>query len=185
MNIRIAKFEDLEIIVEIYNQAIAAGEKTADITPVTSDERKVWFDGHTPDKYPILVAEKGESIVGYLTISAYRPGRMALRHTAEVSYFIHFEHHSKGIASRLLRYAIDMCPSLQIKTLFAILVDSNQDSIRLLAKYGFNKWGHMPRVAEFGGIEFGHVYYGLRIENAINQGDPQDLRFIPEKLKKT
>ncbi len=173
MNIRIAKFEDLEIIVEIYNQAIAVGEKTADITPVTSDERKVWFDGHTPDKYPILVAEKGESIVGYLTISAYRPGRLAVRHTAEVSFFIHFEHHHKGIASRLLQHAIDMCPSLQIKTLFAILVDSNQDSIRLLAKCGFKKWGHMPRVAEFDGIEFGHLYYGLRIENAINQDAPK------------
>ncbi len=164
-NIRIAKFEDLEIIVEIYNQAIAAGEKTADIAAVTTDDRKDWFNGHTPGKYPILVAEKGGSVVGYLTVSAYRPGRMALRHTAEVSYFIHFEHHGEGIASRLLRYAINLCPSLQIKTLFAILIDSNQNSIRLLEKCGFRKWGYMPRVAEFDGIEFGHLYYGLRIED--------------------
>ena len=162
MNIRIAELKDLKAIVEIYNQAIAAGEKTADITPVTLDGRKNWFRNHTPDKYPILVAEE-ESVVGYLTISAYRPGRMALRHTAEVSFFINFEHHNKGIASRLLQYAIDMCPSLQIKTLFAILVDSNQNSIRLLEKYGFNKWGYMPRVVEFEGIEYGHLYYGLRI----------------------
>jgi phosphinothricin acetyltransferase len=164
MNIRIAKLEDLEVIVEIYNQAISAGEKTADITPVTTDDRKKWFEDHTPNKYPILVAEKGESIVGYLTISAYRPGRMALRYTAEVSYFIHFEHHHQGIASRLLQYAIDMCPSLQIKTLFAIVIDSNHGSISLLEKYGFEKWGHMPRVAEFGGNKVGHLYYGLRIE---------------------
>ncbi len=165
-----AELEDFEAVVEIYNQAIAAGEKTADITPVTLDDRENWFSSHTPDKYPILVAEEDESIVGYLTISTYRPGRMALRHTAEVSYFIHFEHHGKGIASRLLRYAIDMCPSLQIKTLFAILVDRNRSSIRLLEKYGFEKWGHMPRVAEFDGIEFSHLYYGLGIENSINQG---------------
>ena len=43
----------------------------------------------------------------------------------------------------------------------------------------------MPQVAEFDGIEYGHLYYGLRIENAINQGVFQDLRFIPEKLKKS
>jgi phosphinothricin acetyltransferase len=171
MNIRIAELEDLERIVEIYNQAIAAGGKTADITPFSIDDRKSWFSVHTPDKYPILVAEEDGSVVGYLTISAYRPGRMALRHTAEVSFFIHFEHHRKGIASRLLQYAIDMCPSLQIKTLFAILVDSNQNSIRLLEKYGFEKWGHMPRVVEFDGIEYGHLYYGLRIGNSINQVD--------------
>ena len=32
-----------------------------------------------------------------------------------------------------------MCPSLQIKTLFAILIDSNHESIRLLEKHGFEK----------------------------------------------
>ena len=40
MNIRVAELEDLEAVVDIYNQAIAAGEKTADITPVTYDDRK-------------------------------------------------------------------------------------------------------------------------------------------------
>ena len=119
-------------MVEIYNQSIVAGQKTADITPVKTDDRKKWFEDHTPDKYPILVAEESESIVGYLTISAYRPGRMALRHTAEVSFFIHFEYHRQGIGSRLLQYAIDMCSSLQIKTLFTILIESNQGGIRPL-----------------------------------------------------
>ena len=38
MNIRTAKLEDLGAIVHIYNQAIAAGQKTADIKPVTVDE---------------------------------------------------------------------------------------------------------------------------------------------------
>ena len=137
MNVQIATFEDLETIVEIYNQAIAAGQKTADITPVTTEDRRMWFEDHTPDKYPILVAEEGNVIVGYLTISAYRPGRMAIRQTAEVSYFVDFEHHRQGVASSLLRYAIGMCPSLQIKTLFAILIDNNDASIRLLEKYGF------------------------------------------------
>ncbi len=169
MNIRIAKLEDLEAIIEIYNQAIAAGQKTADITPVTTDDRKNWFEAHTSHKYPILVAEKDDVIVGYLTISSYRPGRMALRHTAEVSCFVHFEHHRQGIASNLLKHAIRMCPSLQIKTLFTILIDSNHGSIRLLEKYGFEKWGHMPRVAEFDGIEVGHLYYGLRIEKKRGQ----------------
>ncbi len=163
MNIRVAKPEDLEKIAEIYNQAIAVGEKTADIMPFTSNDRKPWFDEHIPSKYPILVAEKDKSVAGYLTVSAYRPGRMALQYTAEVSYFIHFQHHRKGIASYLLRYAIDMCPSLQIKNLLAILIDSNRGSMKLLEKYGFKRWGHMPRVAEFDGIEFGHSYYGLRI----------------------
>ncbi len=164
MNIRIAKIEDLGAIIDIYNQAIIANHKTADITPVTINDRRRWFEDHPPDKFPILVAENSDLIVGYLTISAYRPGRMALRYTAEVSYFIHFDYHQQGIASSLLQHAIGMCPSLQIKTLFAIVIDTNTASISLLKKFGFKKWGHMPRIAEFNGIEVGHLYYGLRIE---------------------
>ncbi len=49
MNIRTATFEDLEEIVEIYNQAIAAGQKTADIIPVTTEDREKWFKDHTHD----------------------------------------------------------------------------------------------------------------------------------------
>jgi len=164
MNIRIAERKDLEAIVEIYNQAISAGQKTADLTPFTTDDRKQWFEGHTPDKYPIIVAEEKEQVVGYLTIGEYRSGRNALRHTAEVSFFIHFEYHRKGIASRLLQHAIDMCPTLDIKTLFGILLDSNKGSVKLLKKFGFEKWGHLPRVAEFDGVEIAHLYYGLRID---------------------
>jgi L-amino acid N-acyltransferase YncA len=164
MKIRIANLEDLEAIVEIYNQAIAAGRKTADTTPVSTNDRKIWFHAHNPDKYPILVAEKDNMIIGYLTISPYRSGRMALRYTAEVSYYIPFEHHRQGVASNLLKHAISLCPSLQIKTLFAILIDTNQASIRLMEKYGFEKWGHMPHVADFDGVEVGHLYYGLRID---------------------
>lgn len=163
MNIRIAKIEDLGAMVEIYNQAIAVGQKTADLTPVSVEERKTWFQAHPADRYPILVAEQDGTILGYLTLSAYRPGRMALRHTAEVSYYVHFDHHRKGVASKLLRQAIEICPTLQIKTLFAILIDSNEASIKLLEKFGFERWGHLPRVAEFGGVEFGHYYYGYRL----------------------
>ena len=114
-----------------------------------------------------MVTEKGKKIVGYLTISEYRSGRNALRHTAEVSFFIHFGYHRQGIASSLLNHAIEICPTLKIKTVFAILLDGNQGSVNLLKKFSFEKWGHMPRVAEFDGVEVGHLYYGLRINKGV------------------
>ena len=164
MTIRIAKIDDLKMMVDIYNQAISAGQLTADTIPVTIEDRKQWFKEHSPGNYPILVEEKDDSIIGYLTISAYRPGRHALRYTAEISFYVEFEHHRQGVASRLLQYAIDLCPSLQIKNLFAILMESNTASIEQLKKFGFELWGHMPRVADYNGIEVGQLYYGLRVD---------------------
>jgi len=65
MNIRLAKLNDLQQIVEIYNQAIKAGQKTADTSPVTCENRTKWFNDHTANKYPILVAESKNNISGY------------------------------------------------------------------------------------------------------------------------
>ena len=159
MNIRFATINDLAALVNIYNQAIAAGQKTADLEPVTVESRRKWFEAHLPDSYPILVAEFEGKVVGYLCLSPYRPGRDALRFTAEVSYYVHFDYHRQGIASALMQRAIRLCPSLHIKTLFAILLESNRESIGLLKKFGFAQWGYLPRVADFNGVEVGHVYY--------------------------
>ncbi len=163
IKIRIAKLNDLETIVNIYNQAVSVGQKTADITPVLVNDRKDWFLDHTPDKHPIFIAESNGAVVGWLSLSSYRPGRDALRYTQEVSYYISFDYHGQGIGSKLLEYAIDACPQLGVKTLLAIVIANNQGSVKLLEKYHFEKWGELPNIADFDGTEIGHLYYGRRI----------------------
>ena len=164
MKIRIAIRDDMEQLVDIYNQAIVVGKHTADTELVTAEGRQEWFENHPPEQYPLFVAEKEDRVIGYLTISAYRAGRLALQHTAEVSYYIHFDYHRQGVGSKLMQAAIEHCPKIKIKSLIAILMDCNRGSIRLLEKYGFQKWGHMPNIADYGdGVEVGQFYYGLRV----------------------
>jgi len=161
--IRTAKLADLEAIVEIYNQAIRAGQRTADTEPFTVEDRLDWFEAHTPDKYPLLVAVQDNKIIGYLTISSYREGRPAFLRTAEVSYYIHFQYHRKGVASLLMQRAIEVCLSLNIKTLIAMLLGSNNGSIALLKKFAFEQWGKMPQIAEFDTIKVDHLFYGKHL----------------------
>ena len=97
----------------IYNQAVEA-EATADITPVTVDARRDWFLRHVPERHPILVAEVDGRIVGWASLSEYREGRGALRHTAEISYYVDFDHHGQGIGSALIEACVDRCPLLGI-----------------------------------------------------------------------
>jgi phosphinothricin acetyltransferase len=88
---------------------------------------------------------------------------MALRFTAEISYYVRADSYRKGIASRLVRHSFGVCPSLQIKNLFAIVLENNKRCRDLLEKFEFEKWGFLPRVADFDGQEHGHMYYGRRI----------------------
>lgn len=162
--IRIAEARDLPAIVEIYNQAVAQRGATADLEPVTTAGRAAWFAEHEPSRHPIFVAVRDGQVAGWRSLSAYRPGRAALRHTAEISYYVHRSHRRMGIAARLVEHAINACPSLEIKTLFAIVLDVNQPSAALLAHAGFERWGHLPGVAEIDGVACGHLYYGRRVE---------------------
>jgi phosphinothricin acetyltransferase len=45
----------------------------------------------------------------------------------------------------------------------AILMDRNQASVRLLEKTGFARWGHLPGIADFGGVTCGQYLYGRKI----------------------
>ena len=52
---RLARFEDLPRIVDIYNSTIASREVTADTEPVTVASREGWFHEHTPERRPLWV----------------------------------------------------------------------------------------------------------------------------------
>jgi L-amino acid N-acyltransferase YncA len=161
--IRVATEDDLPAITNIYNQAVALRSATADISPVSLESRKKWFEQHKSGTYPVFVAEGQDVIVGWCSLSAYRPGRSALRYTAEISYYIDEHSRGMGVGSSLISHAIENCTKLGFKTLFAIVLDINRDSTRILGKLGFEEWGHMPNIADFDGLECGHLYYGLRV----------------------
>jgi L-amino acid N-acyltransferase YncA len=161
--IRFAELSDLPRLVEIYNQAIAAGNATGDTVPFTLHGRQPWFECHSQEAYPIYVFSENEGEVrGFLSLSAYRD-RPAMRRTAEISYYVDYAHHYQGIGTALMDHALADCPRLGIHVLVAILLEWNQSSIKLLQKFGFEQWGYLPDVAEFSGRLCGHLYYGRKI----------------------
>ena len=109
-----------------------------------------WFTAHSVDEYPIYVcgADDGQ-VLGWLSLSLYR-GRPALARTAEVSYYVDYACHGKGIGSALMQVAITECPRLGKKVLVAILLEWNIPSIKLLEKFGSSagafcrKWPSSP-----------------------------------------
>lgn len=162
-NIRLAKLEDLNSIITIYNQAIEEKFCTADTEKIEQNDRIEWFLAHSPQKYPIFVCEMDNRVAGWLSISPYRAGREALRYTVEVSYYVDRNFRRLGIAENLLSTGIETAIELGYKTIFTIILEKNIPSIKLMKKFGFEQWAFMPGVADFDGEECGHVYFGLKL----------------------
>ena len=161
---RDATLEDLAAIVEIYNSTIPSRIVSADTEPVYVDQRLPWFNDHDPTRRPILVAEEGGEIVGWLSLSDFYDGRPAYHMTAEIGIYVREGHRSKGIGRSLLEEIIRRAPDLGIKTLTAGAFAGNEPSIRLFERFGFQRWAHFPRVAELDGAEQDLVVLGCRLE---------------------
>jgi L-amino acid N-acyltransferase YncA len=163
IQIRVAELKDLPAIVAIYNQAVPTHRSTARTTPVTLEERKAWFIEHDPGGHPIFLAEVNRQIAGWCSLSAYRPGRTALRFTTEISYYLDTAFQGRGIGTTLVSHAVSASPRLGIKNIVAVVIDINEGSRKLLEKLGFVQWGYLPRVVDFNGQEYGEFYFGKRV----------------------
>lgn len=166
MEIRLAEYGDLDSIDRIYNQAIALKMATADRVPYSKEERLNWFEAHVPGKFPAYVAVEGDEVIGYMTLTPYRPRREALRYAVEISYFVEESKRGKGIGSELLEYGLLIASDLDYKFVVAILMGHNIASIKLLEKFGFSEWGRLPSIAEYDGKWYDHLFYGLRLEDS-------------------
>jgi len=161
-NIRDAKMGDLPTIIDIYNTTIASRMVTADLEPITVENRVQWFHDHSPTFRPLWVIENHGVICAWVSFQSFY-GRPAYQATAEISIYIHPEFRGRKLGKYLIQKAIDACPSLNIKTLLGFIFGHNEPSIKLFKSFGFETWAHLPNVAELDGIERDLLILGKRI----------------------
>jgi L-amino acid N-acyltransferase YncA len=162
LTIRNAELSDLATIVEIYNSTIPSRMVTADLEPVTVEDRRNWFQEHSPSQRPLWVVEYEGKICAWLSFQSFY-GRPAYNGTAEISIYIHQDYRGMKLGKYLLQKAIDECPRLQIKTILGFIFGHNEASLRLFSNFGFQKWAHLPNVAVLDGIERDLLILGKRV----------------------
>ena len=164
MTIRDATEADLPAIVAIYNAAIPGRTATADTQPVTVESRRDWFYEHNPNARPLWVAVENDAIAGWLSFQSFY-GRPAYHATAEVSVYVAPNWRRKGIGNALLAKAVAQAPRLGLKNLLGFIFAHNDASLRLFEKFGFQRWGVLPRVAELDGVERDLIIVGRGLIN--------------------
>ena len=162
MKIRDAKTADLPSIVAIYNSAIPGRMATADLQPVSVDSRRAWFKEHSPASRPLWVVADGGEVKGWLSFQSFY-GRPAYHATAELSVYVADDARRRGCARMLVEAASRRAPEFGLKTLLGFIFGHNEPSLALFRGFGFEKWAHLPRVAEMDGVERDLLIVGRRI----------------------
>ncbi|MCW3480807.1 GNAT family N-acetyltransferase [Neisseriaceae bacterium JH1-16] len=160
--LRLASTADLPAIVAIYNSTVASREVTADLEPVSVESRQAWFDAHQPQRRPLWVLEQDGEVLGWASLSDFY-GRPAYQGTAELSVYLREDCRGRGLARRLLDEAIARAPALGIDTLLGFIFGHNQPSLTLFERYGFQRWGDLPAVAELDGVKRDLIIVGRRV----------------------
>jgi len=163
LTISYARLSDLPAIVDIYNSTIASRKVTADLEPVTVEQRLPWFESHAPERRPIWVAKSGSELLAWASLSNFY-GRPAYDGTAELSVYVAENARGTGVGTRIVEHVFSECPRLEVNTLLGFVFAHNEPSIGLLRKLGFEQWGYYPEVAVLDGVARDLAILGKKIQ---------------------
>lgn len=132
-------------IARIYNHYVSQTVITFEEDPVSTTEMSSRISEAGSATLPWLVAERGDSLLGYAYARKWGV-RSAYRLTTEVTLYVAPDFGRIGIGSRLYE---DLLPRLQargIHTAIGGIALPNEASVALHEKFGFSKAAHFREV---------------------------------------
>ena len=162
--IRLADFDDLPAILAISNWAAINTAANFAIEQETLESWQAeWRETH--QMYPWFVAFNGVShiattdpthppasslqgrgsVVGFVRASPWK-GRCAYAYSAEVTVFVHPDHHGQGIGKALYGRLIPTLKAQGYQSLLAGITRPNEASVRLHESFGFHRVALFERV---------------------------------------
>jgi phosphinothricin acetyltransferase len=163
MKLRLATLADAEAIRAIYNPEVLESTVTFDLVPRTLEDQQQWLDEHS-GAHPAVVAEENGGIVGYGSLSEYKP-RPAYRTSVEDSVYVHRGHQGKGVGRLILTSLIGLAVDHGFHAVFARIVGGHEASIGLHEGCGFETIGSEREV----GRKFGQWLDVVIMEKLLNE----------------
>lgn len=152
--LRPAVESDLQAITDIYNAAVVAGGSSADLTPRTLEQRRAWVESHKPP-YAVFVVTVDDGlsgstsagkVVGFGALSVFYD-RAGYDGVTDLAYYIAPDWRGRGAGTALLDGLLGECRARGMRKACAIIFASNAGSIALMRRFGFTRFGLMPRAA--------------------------------------
>ena len=138
--------DDIAYCLDIYNYEVVNGVATLDLEPRTLPEWQKWFEAHQTSEHCIFVGVIDNVVVGYASLSPYRP-KEAYKSTVELSIYIHQEYRGKGIATQLMDHILEIAKNDPLlHNVVSVITAGNEGSTKLHERFGFTYCGLTPQV---------------------------------------
>lgn len=145
IGIREATDADLPCIAEIFNIVVVNSPYVWMETPVSLDERRGWLEIHRAAGFPVLVATESDSVIGWASLSAYRPAS-GYRFTREASVHVAERARRRGVARALVEALIALAREREAHAIVASIDSENAPSVALFVRAGFREVARLPEV---------------------------------------
>lgn len=145
---RLAQLRDAPAIAEIYNQGIEDRVATfeTELRPAKAVEELLARSG----RYPAVVVEEGDSVLGFAWTSAYRP-RSAYAGVAEFSVYVARRARGRGVGRLSMQALITEAERRGFTKLVSRIFPENVASRRLCGALGFREVGVYRRHGQLDG----------------------------------
>lgn len=140
INIRPYQTEDTQCILDIINHSILHSTALYDYNCRTYEKQKSILEEKINKKFPVIVAEIENKVVGFGMYSEFR-FREAYQFTVEHSVYIDENFQGKGIGKLLLTKLIALAKEQKLHTMIGVIDSENTDSILFHEKFGFKTVG--------------------------------------------
>jgi phosphinothricin acetyltransferase len=157
---------DVPAITAIYGDAVARGTGTFELEAPDEAEMARRRDAVLAAGWPWLVAERGNTVIGYAYAQAFRP-RRAYRFCLEDSIYLAEAARGQGVGTLLLAELISRCELLGARQMLAVIGDSgNEGSIGVHRALGFEHTGMLKNA----GWKFGRWLDVVLMQRELGPG---------------
>ena len=138
--VRLARLDDAEALLEIYNVEVQTSTVTFDILPRSLDDQREWMTARSGAHAVIVAEDDGGDIVGFASLSPWR-SRPAYATSVEDSVYVRRDQQGRGLGRLLLAELVHVGQAHGFHAMFARIVGGHASSVRLHEAMGFELVG--------------------------------------------
>lgn len=154
---------DIQAICDIYNHHVVDTDVSFETEPLDYDKMLMRIYGIVKAGYPCFVWEEEGRTLGFCYAHPWKE-RAAYAPTLEATLYLAPEAQGKGIGPKMLAELIERCRKLDgIVSMIACITATNEPSIKLCERMGFEKASHFKKVGRKHGQLLDVVDYQLML----------------------